>query len=144
MTYTAPAPLPQYTESELSEDAKSHTSAARTWKYFAALINSAWRRSAAAFIQTGQYLLEAKAELDRDQFEALVRLPLDFDASVARNMCIAGDRALCAHGHKLPACWTTIYELTKLEDDTRLRRPSLTVGLNQKCSGRMRSRFAGR
>jgi hypothetical protein len=91
----------------------------RTWKYYAALINNAWRRGAADFIQTGRYLLEAKEELDRDQFEALVKLQLDFDASVARKlMCIAGDRALCAHVHKLPPSWSVIYELSKLEDDT--------------------------
>src|SRR5262249_55047396 len=24
---------------------------------------------------------------------------------------------LCAHGHKLPPCWTTLYELSKLTDD---------------------------
>jgi hypothetical protein len=89
---------------------------ARSWKDFAALINGAWRRSAEAFIQVGQYLIEAKEELDRDEFEALLKLRLDFDASVARRlMCIAGDRELCAHAHKLPACWTTIYELTKLD-----------------------------
>jgi hypothetical protein len=93
--------------------------AARTWKYYASLINDAWRRSAEAFIQTGKYLLEAKEELDRDQFEALVRLRLDFDASVARKlMRIAGDRALCAHVHKLPPCWSSLYELSKLGDDT--------------------------
>jgi hypothetical protein len=89
----------------------------RTWKDFAALINGAWRKGAQAFIQAGQYLLEAKGELDRDNFGALVHFKLDFDSSVARKLIhVAENSRLCAHGHKLPSCWTTIYELSKLDD----------------------------
>src|SRR5215468_5227821 len=76
---------------------------ARTWQDFAALINGTWCKGALAFIQIGVYLHEAKAELERPQFERLVQLKLAFDASVARKlMGIADNRTLCAHGHKLP------------------------------------------
>ena len=98
----------------------------------------------ASFIQTGQYLIEAKEELDRDEFEALVRLRLDFDASVARKlMRVAGDRTLCAHVHKLPPCWSSLYELSKLEDDA-LEAAIADGGSIQKSSARTRSHYANR
>ena len=90
----------------------------RSWEDFAGLINMTWRKGVTAFIDTGRYLLEAKAKLDRDVFESLVKRHLDFDPSVGRKlMAIAGNSVICAHGHKLPPCWTTIYELTKVKDD---------------------------
>lgn len=96
------------------------SSNARTWQDFADLINSAWQRGVSFIFQTGEYLIEAHEVLDRREFEALVQLKLDFDASVARKlMRIAGNPILCAHVHKdkLPPCWSTLYELSKLEDD---------------------------
>ena len=90
----------------------------RTWNDFAGLINTTWRKGVTAFIDTGRYLLEAKAELDRNAFASLVTWHLDFDASVGRKlMAIANNSVICAHGHKLPPSWTTIYELTKLDDE---------------------------
>jgi hypothetical protein len=90
----------------------------RSWKVFAELINGSWRKGANIFIDTGRYLLEAKAELDRDVFDALVKQRLDFEASVGRRLMVIADTPLiCAHAHKLPPCWTTIYELTKLEPE---------------------------
>jgi hypothetical protein len=90
---------------------------ARSWKVFAALINDTWRKGAEAFIQTGRYIREASEELDRDEFEALLKLRLTFEASVGRKLKRIGEnKVLCAHVHKLPPCWSTLYELTKLED----------------------------
>jgi hypothetical protein len=91
----------------------------RSWKDFAELIKDAWRKGAKAFIETGRYLREAKEELD--DFEPFLKFKLDFDASVGRKlMCIAGNSVLCAHVHKLPPCWSTLYELSKLPDDILL------------------------
>ena len=91
---------------------------ARSWKDFANLINTSWRKGAAAIIETGRLILDAQAELDRDVFNSLLKLRLDCGDSVARKLlCIAKNPIICAHGHKLPSCWTTIYELTKLADD---------------------------
>jgi hypothetical protein len=90
----------------------------RSWKDFAARINTAWRNGAEAVIETGRLIVEAKAELDRDVFNSLLKLRLDCGDSVARKLfCIAKNTTICAHGHKLPPCWTTIYELTKVKND---------------------------
>jgi hypothetical protein len=116
----------------------------RSWKVFAELINTSWRKGVDAFIATGRYLLEAKAELDRDVFEALEKRHLDFDPSVGRKlMGIAQNRLICAHGHKLPPCWTTIYELSKLDDsvlETGLADGTIHRGMKRKDVAALRSR----
>jgi hypothetical protein len=90
---------------------------ARSWKVFAELITSAWQKQAGAIIEVGRLLLAAKQELGRDELEALLRLKLPFDPSVARKLQrIAGNSVLCAHVHKLPPAWGTLYELSKLAD----------------------------
>jgi hypothetical protein len=82
------------------------------------LINGTWGKHAADFIAVGRYLREAKDELTRDEFEALIRLRLAFDGSTARKLMRCAAKAiLCAHVHELPPCWGTIYELSKLADE---------------------------
>src|SRR5438105_1905289 len=84
----------------------------RSWKVFADLIAGAWQKQPGAIIEAGRLLLDAKQELARDEFKSL-----PFDSSVARKLqCIAGNSVLCAHVHKLPPAWGTLYELSKLED----------------------------
>jgi hypothetical protein len=113
-----------------------HQQNSRTWKEFRDLINSSWRKGAEGIIETGRYLCEAKEELEKDEFEALVRLRLTFDASTGRKlMLIARHKILCAHVHKLPPCWGTIYELTKLKDEVLLARiedSSIHPGMKRK------------
>jgi hypothetical protein len=106
------------THSEAPVDPQVESSNVRSWKEFAELIGNAWRKPAAAILETAQYLREAKEELPRDQYESLAKFKLPFDSSAARKLlCIADKRMICAHGHKLPPAWTTIYELSKLADD---------------------------
>jgi hypothetical protein len=98
-------------------DVKSESNT-RGWKFFADEINKTWRKGAADFIRCGQLLNDAKAELQTDAFNALVKTKLAFDRSVAvKLMGIADKPMLCAHEHKLPPCWTTLYELSKLADE---------------------------
>jgi hypothetical protein len=98
--------------------ASSYQSNVRSWKDFAALINTTWRKGAAAIIETGRLILAAKAELDRDEFDSLLKRRLDCGDSVARKLLrIADNEIICAHEHRLPPCWTTIYELSKVKDD---------------------------
>jgi hypothetical protein len=93
----------------------------RSWNEWAALINGAWRKGSEPIIETGKQLIAAKEELPRDEFESIIKLKLAFDASVARKLiCIACNPIICAHGHKLPPCWTVIYDLSKLDHDTLL------------------------
>jgi hypothetical protein len=103
----------------LTGPADQDRSNTRSWQKFAELIASTWRKPGIAIIETAQLLSEAKQELPRVQFDALTKLRLPFDSSVARKLlCIAACPLLCAHGHKLPPCWTTIYELSKLDTAT--------------------------
>ena len=93
---------------------------ARSWQEYQELINNAWAKGPAAYIEAAQRLVEAKAELNRDVFESLTKLNrLNFDSSVSRKLlCIGKNRVLCcAPGHKLPAGWTIAYELSKVKDD---------------------------
>jgi hypothetical protein len=91
----------------------------RAWNYYADQINTIWKKGAVHFIQCGQLLIDAKAELAHDAFTVMVKNKLAFDASVARKLvCVANNQVLCAHGHKLPPCWTSLYELSKLDDET--------------------------
>jgi hypothetical protein len=79
------------------------TSSARSWKFFAEQINTAWRKNAKNFIDCGHLLIEAKEELARDAFAVLIRDRLAFDASVGRKlMRLAGNPIICANWHKLP------------------------------------------
>jgi hypothetical protein len=92
----------------------------RSWQEYRELINKAWAKGPAAYIETAERLVEAKAELARDVFESLTKLnQLNFDSSVSRKLlCIGKNRVLCcAPGHKLPAGWTIAYELSKVKDD---------------------------
>jgi hypothetical protein len=90
----------------------------RSWQDFANLINASWRKGATAIIETSRLILDAQAELDRDVFNSLLKLRLDCGDSVGRKLlCVAKNPIICAHGHKLPPCWTTIYELTKVKAD---------------------------
>jgi hypothetical protein len=80
-------------------------------------INDAWLKGEAAYIETGRFLLAAKAELDRDAFKVLVK-ELDFDPANGRKfMRVAARPILRAPAHKIPPSWTSRYELSKLNDD---------------------------
>jgi hypothetical protein len=99
---------------------------ARSWQEYQELINKAWAKGPAAYIETAERLVEAIAELARDVFESLTKLNrLNFDSSVSRKLlCIGKNRLLCcAPGHKLPVGWTIAYELSKVRDDVRHIEP---------------------
>jgi hypothetical protein len=90
----------------------------RSWKTFAELIAGSWQKQAGAIIETGRHLIEAKQELSRNEFAPLVKLKLPFTSSTARKlMIIAESQIVCAHVHKMPPSWGTLYELTKLDDE---------------------------
>jgi hypothetical protein len=91
-------------------------------QHWALRINEAWDAGVAAIFETGQRLIEAKADpnLPHGQFEAMVANDLRFSASTAhRLMKVARDRKLAnpAHGQLLPPSWRTLYELTKLSGE---------------------------
>jgi hypothetical protein len=103
----------------MSSDLNHDQSNARSWQEYQELINKAWAKGPAAYIETAERLVEAKAELARDVFKSLIKLNrLNFHPSVSRKLlCIGKNRVLCcAPGHKLPAGWTIAYELSKVKD----------------------------
>jgi len=90
----------------------------RSWKDFADLINCAWRKGPQAFIEAGQYLIEAKEELDRDQYTSLLKFEIAFSESTAKKLVgIARNRVLSSHVNQLPACYSTLYVLSQIDDE---------------------------
>lgn len=87
---------------------------------WSARITACWRQSIDGIIQTGRLLAQAKAELPHGEFLPMVEtLPFKL-TMVQRLIAIAADARIsnAAHGPILPAHWRTLYELTKLNDET--------------------------
>jgi hypothetical protein len=82
------------------------------------VIRESWSKSTAGIIETGQLLLQARDELDRDVFRAM-RLPFG-RRTAQRLMAIAANSILATHVSSLPPSWGTLYELTKLSDQALL------------------------
>lgn len=96
--------------------------AAQDW---ADRIGTAWRKSVEAIFETGRLIAQAKDALPHGEFTAMIETQLPFGASTAqRLMMVARDERLTnpAHVQHLPPSWGTLYELTKLDDDTLTRR----------------------
>lgn len=94
---------------------------------WAGRIGSAWQKSIDAIFETGRLIAEAKEALPHGAFGKMIESDLPFGAATARKlMIIAEDRRLTdrAHVHALPPSWGTLYELTKLDDETFDRRIS--------------------
>jgi hypothetical protein len=84
-------------------------------------VKAAWRKSIEGIVETGRLLLLGHASMPPVEFDALVPREFGFSASMARKlMVIAKDERIanCAIWHKLPRAWTTVYDLTKLDDET--------------------------
>lgn len=88
-------------------------------KYHADRITTSWRESVNGIIETGRRLLEAKEELEHGKWSGFVDDKLPFDRRTAqRLMEIASGRlAAASPSPLLPPSWTTLYQLTKLDDD---------------------------
>jgi hypothetical protein len=99
-------------------DDKPNTSNSHGWKHYADEINETWQKGAAVFIRCGQILIDAKAELESDAFNVMVKSKLSFDRTIGvKLMAIAANQTICAHVHKLPPCWSTLYELSQLKEN---------------------------
>lgn len=89
----------------------------RDWQFHAERINAAWGKQVESIIETGKHLIEAHDEMERPSFEAMAQQRLIVVASTARKLMIVAKNPIlinCAHWHKLPPSWGTLYELTKL------------------------------
>lgn len=88
---------------------------------WAAEITACWRRSVDAIIETGRLISAAKAALPHGEFLPMVRRDLPFGPrTAAKLMAIAKDERLLSESlrARLPASWATVYEITRLDDDS--------------------------
>ena len=105
---------PPIVKSSEGENADNGATNARSWKFFVDEINSIWRKRASDYRAIGQHLIEAKDELQRDAYNAMLKR-LHFHPSVAKKLiCIARNSTLSSHVHQCPPNWSTLYELSKL------------------------------
>lgn len=91
----------------------------------AAAIHAAWQKGALSVIETGDALLQAKAELEHGDFMDMVANDLPFEARTAqRLMAIAAHPILSntTHVSLLPASWGTLYALSRLPSDVLTAR----------------------
>jgi hypothetical protein len=98
-------------------------------------INAAWRKSALAYIETGQMLIECKKTVVHGDWVELLSGKLDFDERTAqRLMKIARDPRLSNPSNLslLPKHIDPLYRLTKLSDD------ELNIALNCKTAPRVK------
>jgi Protein of unknown function (DUF3102) len=80
------------------------------------------RKTVEGFIGLGRMLIEAKDQLEYGDFTAMCERDLPFSARTAqRLMAIAEDQRLPTHVSVLPPSWGTLYELTRLSDETFTR-----------------------
>jgi hypothetical protein len=107
---------------------------------WAARISAAWQKSVESIIDTGHLLLAAKADpkMQHGEWGTMVESDLPFNRHTAHKlMQIAGDKRLTnvSQGKHLPPSWTTLYELTKLDDATfnqKLRDGSINPDMQRK------------
>jgi N6-adenosine-specific RNA methylase IME4 len=93
-----------------------------TW---AQAIAATFRMSVDAILMTGRLLVEAKAALPHGSFIAMVDTKLPFHKRTAQMLMAIGEDARLTetnHGSLLPPHWRTLYELTRLDDDTLAAR----------------------
>jgi len=86
-------------------------------------INSMAKRQVDDVFQIGDLLEDAIVKLGPDYKKLFLKGRLRFDESAARKYrIIAKKDFLRAHMHTLPPCYTTLYELAKIEDATKFAK----------------------
>ena len=81
-------------------------------------ICTSWQKSVEGILETGQLLIDAKEALRHGTFEIMVRSKLPFSSATVRKlMAVASNPALAdrSQWNVLPASWTTLYQLSKLD-----------------------------
>jgi N6-adenosine-specific RNA methylase IME4 len=99
-------------------------------------IHGVWQQSVAAIIETGRLLAEAKASLPHGEFGKMITGELPFSARTAqRLMSIAADERLRHSVSHLPPVWSTLFELTRLDDEqfgARLSDGTINPDMNRR------------
>jgi hypothetical protein len=97
-------------------------------EYWAPKVHAEWRKSVEGILGVGQRLIAAKEACEHGEFlrlfkghENAVREPVPFCERSARMLMDVSSNPVLSnrnHGSDLPASWRTLYELTKLDDET--------------------------
>ena len=96
--------------------------------YYAAVINSEWRKSVQGVLEVGRLLIQAKEKCEHGEFlrlfkghENAVSEPVPFSERTAERLIAVASNPVISdptHVSDLPQSWGTLYELTKLDDET--------------------------
>lgn len=96
--------------------------------YYAAAINTEWRKSVEGVLEVGRLLVQAKEKCEHGEFlrlfkghENAVSHPVPFSERTAERLIAVASHAVISnptHVSDLPQSWGTLYELTKLDDET--------------------------
>jgi hypothetical protein len=108
-------------------------------------ITAEWRRTVEGILEVGQLLIDAKDALPHGEFQSMIRDRLPFKDSTARYlMQIARNPVLSnrEYLHALPASWSTLKDLAKL-DPPQLQRMIATGVVSPNMTGVQASRFCG-
>jgi hypothetical protein len=99
-------------------------------EYWAPKIHAEWRKSVEGILGVGRQLIAAKAACEHGEFLRLfkghanaVSEPVPFSERTAERLISVASHAVISnptHVSDLPQSWGTLYELTKLDDDTLL------------------------
>jgi hypothetical protein len=88
---------------------------ARSKAFFEKAISVSWQKSTQGIFDTGNYLRQAREELDRDVYKAL-KLPFG-ERTRDRLIVIACHPNLQTHVSELPPHWGTLYALTEVGEN---------------------------
>ena len=84
-------------------------------------IRARWQDSVEAILDVGRLLCEAKAELPHGEFETMIEIDLPFGPRSAQMLMAIAQAPLLSnakHVSLLPASWGTLYELTRVPEET--------------------------
>jgi hypothetical protein len=108
---------------ELHDRNAAHNQARR--QHHIRLIGVAWQKGVESIIETGRLLIAAKDEIAHGEFVAMIENELPFAPRTAeRLMAVASNRILSnpTHVSHLPPAWSTLYELSQIDDVTLLKK----------------------
>lgn len=97
-------------------------------EFWAPKIHAEWRKSIEGILGAGRQLIAAKESCEHGEFlrlfkghEGAVSEPVPFGAETAQRLMAVADNDVlsnAAHAQHLPQSWMTLYELTKLDNET--------------------------
>jgi hypothetical protein len=92
-----------------------------TRKQWSQKITDAWQKGVESIIETGRLLIKAKGELDHGEWLPMIESDLPFAENTTQRLIKIAEHPVLsntAYRPLLPASWRTLYELTKLDDNT--------------------------